>query len=223
MTYRHAISLGPHCYAAGLLHRAGLRRFSGPFDWIFASAPMVRHCLQDDFATLLDRHHFEPVPIEQRPDPLYYRCQHRFYQLEFGVNYVFNHHDVWTDEGYAYLRRCVLRFRQAIASGPVLLAQARWDHMWNAASEFEQTVACLTDLGISAGLNAFTVDTRPTPDEVPGVVPLAKIGPHALYRVRRTEQWLATEFKDPADEQPLIEVLCRHSFDPLDIGELGPD
>lgn len=117
VAFGHAVSLGSFCHAAMALKRAELRRWSGPFDWIFSNLAMAAHCLQDDFATFLDPAHWASVPVGERVTPEANRCEHRFYRERFGVRFVFNHHDPAASEQDAdYLRRCVARMRLALRS-----------------------------------------------------------------------------------------------------------
>ncbi|ACA19125.1 conserved hypothetical protein [Methylobacterium sp. 4-46] len=110
------ISLGSHCHMAQVLKETGLRGWSGPFDWIFSSAAMVRDCLANDFARLLDPAEYETVPPEERPDPALTRCRHRYYRACCGVPVVFNHHDPATSpEDYRFLEAGVRRLRAALA------------------------------------------------------------------------------------------------------------
>ncbi|MGY2051329.1 DUF1796 family putative cysteine peptidase [Methylobacterium sp. JK268] len=110
------ISLGSHCHMAQVLKEAGLRTWSGPFDWIFSSAAMVRDCLETDFARLLDPAEYETVPLAERPDPALTRCRHRHYRAACGVPVVFNHHDPSASpEDYRFLEAGVRRLRAALA------------------------------------------------------------------------------------------------------------
>jgi len=111
---RALLSLGTHCLTSMMLKTYGLKRFSGPFDWIFSSPRMIAHCIEDDFRTFLDPDQYEWVPPEKRHPPNANICEHRFYRDRFGVRRMFNHHDVTQPETHAYLRRCVDRFRQSI-------------------------------------------------------------------------------------------------------------
>lgn len=112
------VSLGSHCFTASLLRRWGLRHWSGPFDWLFSSVPMVTHCLTDDFKTFLDRSQYDPIPPEKRPHGLQLnRVNHRHYLNEFGIEYVFNHHDAHLDADYTRFVRAVQRLR-ATLTGP---------------------------------------------------------------------------------------------------------
>jgi len=108
------ISLGSHCHMAQVLKTLGLRTWSGPFDWIFSNPGMVRDCLADDFAALLDRTQLETVPLAERPVPSQGLCRHRTYSERYALPCVFNHHDPAANAAvYAFLREGVRRFRAA--------------------------------------------------------------------------------------------------------------
>ncbi|MCU1621238.1 MAG: hypothetical protein JWL79_83 [Frankiales bacterium] len=108
----NVVGVGTHCLTATLLRDLQLRHFSLPFDWIFSSPEMVVHALHDDFAVFLDRSHHVTVPEHQRPTPGANLAHHTHYRENFGVDYVFNHHDpVVSDAAYSYLQRSVQRFR----------------------------------------------------------------------------------------------------------------
>ena len=48
------ISIGPYCSSADILKDNGLRNSSYPFDYIFSSLEMVKHCINDRFKIFLD-------------------------------------------------------------------------------------------------------------------------------------------------------------------------
>ncbi len=113
---RHAVGLGTHCYAGWLLRDMGLRRSTSPFDWLFSSPELITHCLEDDFATLVDRAHHERYSPHRQ-------ALHRFYHEGFGTDSgpmaappLFWHHDPTTDEDHARLVRGVERFRRLLDS-----------------------------------------------------------------------------------------------------------
>lgn len=114
------ISVGPSCTGAAILKALRLRLAAYPFDWLFSSLPMVRQCLEDDFAAFLDPDQIEPVPIEQRLSPDVQRAHHRLYRA-MGVEHVFNHHEM--PAALPHFRRAVERFRSA--RNPVFLYVAR--------------------------------------------------------------------------------------------------
>lgn len=136
------VSLGCHCHMAQVLKTLGLRTWSGPFDWIFTTPGMVRDCLGDDFASLLDRGQLESVPPAERPAPDIGRCRHRTYRERHDLPAVFNHHDPATSEAdYAFLREGVRRFRRALALPGVR------NHFWmmTALGVHDETIAGICD------------------------------------------------------------------------------
>jgi len=62
---QHCVSLGPTCNAAEYLrcHPAGLRRYALPFDWIHSDAALIRACVTDGCAALLDRRSLQSVGV----------------------------------------------------------------------------------------------------------------------------------------------------------------
>ena len=91
------------------MQRCGLKRWSGPFDWLFSSVDMVVHCLEDDFASFLD-----PGQISALGDG---RSTHRLYGPAITVGPVFNHRDVTLPQHRGYTERCVGRLRALLAGG----------------------------------------------------------------------------------------------------------
>lgn len=83
-----------------------------PFDWIFSSPEMVSHAIRDDFVEFLNPKNIEVIPVERRPHPDLHRADHIFYRDNFGVDFVYNHHDPSLRKSdYDYFVRCVERFR----------------------------------------------------------------------------------------------------------------
>lgn len=77
---QHIVRLGVQCLGSFLLKQAGLKRYSGPFDWIFSSVAMVNHCLEDDFKTFLQRSYYRSIPSEERVEfPNGEKCDHTWY------------------------------------------------------------------------------------------------------------------------------------------------
>jgi len=105
------ISIGSHCYTSWILKQAGLKSASGPFDWLFSSVGMVRHCLDDNFQAFLDPRWFRPVPETERKVLSANKCDHLFYKNNFGIDYVFNHRDPTHAADHNYFLRCVERIR----------------------------------------------------------------------------------------------------------------
>jgi hypothetical protein len=213
----HVFSLGQQCYSASLLKRQDLKLFSGPFDWIFSSLPMACHCLNDDFATFLDRQYMQKVLPEQRLAGNHGRCEHVFYRDEFGIKgTVFNHHDPSEDDDYAYFCRAVERFRNALKSpadgGRVLLLHTSWlTH--HAAADFGAAVSALKAYsGGRALLVSFAVIAQKQGLERENVTFSLRPDGHRLQIVRATSAWRPTEFNDPADEAAIVDVLRGYAL-----------
>jgi hypothetical protein len=52
------ISVGPYCAAANTIKECGLRTKSYPFDYIFSSLEMVKHCIDTNFEIFLDKQYY---------------------------------------------------------------------------------------------------------------------------------------------------------------------
>eukprot|EP01079_Euglenida_sp_SAG-EU17-18_P008660 gene8660-1548_t len=109
-----ALSLGSMCHAAQFLQNQGLRRFAGPFDFIFSDARMVAHCLRDDFRTFLDPSQYVRQERESGPPVT---CGHAHYSAMAGLPTIFNHHNPSERlDDYEHFERCCTRLR-AILKG----------------------------------------------------------------------------------------------------------
>ena len=107
MPYRHVVSIGCSCQTAWQIENAGLRRYSGPFDWVFSSPLLVQHCLDDDFSTFLDRPNYVQGSSRTQWSP-------RIYVEGLSQAVMFNHHDMGIDEDYERIVRTVERFRRLL-------------------------------------------------------------------------------------------------------------
>ena len=52
------ISIGPYCSTADILKTFNLRTEAYPFDYIFSSLEMVKHCINDKFNIFLDKKYY---------------------------------------------------------------------------------------------------------------------------------------------------------------------
>ena len=100
--YKHVISLGSVCATAKFLQQHHLRRYAGPFDWIFSDPCMLTHCLEDGFASFLD-----PMQYVLREQC---KAGHRLYSDMIGHAVIWNHHCPLTQADHEHVRRCVERF-----------------------------------------------------------------------------------------------------------------
>ncbi|CAE8609919.1 unnamed protein product, partial [Polarella glacialis] len=103
----YVVSVGSRCLVARLLRDTDLRRYAGPFDWIYSSAQMARHCFADDFTTFLD------------PDKLV-KAGNAWGHLTYGPmlgdrKVIFPHHDPLSAH-QLHFARCIDRLRMILAS-----------------------------------------------------------------------------------------------------------
>jgi len=118
--FQHVVSLGPRCTNASSVYKAQ-RGYAGPFDWIFSSARMVTDCVRDRFDSFLDQRALYEVgkafdaiglPSGSAARERTLVGHSRYSEMTEGVGrgVIFNHHNPLTDEGHAYIQRCVNRF-----------------------------------------------------------------------------------------------------------------
>ena len=192
--FEHVASLGTHCYASWALKQEGLKRYSLPFDWIFSTLSMVRHCIEDDFHTFLDRSHHGVTPLSDRPRPDEDVGWHRFYEEEFGVRSVFNHQDPTDEAMYAYFVRAVARFRRLLASPDPKLFLAIANDRRIEQGDFERLAATLDRLSTNMRLLVIRVLEPSNTPTVYGFSPLAEVGPHRLVVFQPTSHLLGLGF-----------------------------
>ena len=111
-------SIGEFCHAAALLKDNGLKHASFPFDWIFSSVDMVKHCIEDDFKMFLSKSEYSSNVLEHGlAEHAFYATMVQNHQEEGKKNVVFNHHNpLVNEEHYSYFQRCVDRFRNLLQS-----------------------------------------------------------------------------------------------------------
>eukprot|EP00438_Fugacium_kawagutii_P034758 Skav225370 [mRNA] locus=scaffold329:29277:41034:+ [translate_table: standard] len=100
-------SIAAACFVARTLELMQWRRYAGPFDWIYSSAQMVRHCLEDDFSSFLD---------EKQLLKAGHAWAHAGYAQMLGRQVVFPHHRP-LDRDREHFQRAVSRFREVLFSG----------------------------------------------------------------------------------------------------------
>lgn len=108
------VSAGCAPRVAGMLRRAGLRRWAGPFDWMTLPPEAVRDALTDSLNALLSPRHLVPIAPEDRPAGREgHLARHLRYSEQYGDT-VFHRADPSTEEGYAALERAALRLRDSL-------------------------------------------------------------------------------------------------------------
>lgn len=193
------ISIGGHCITSGLLQTLGLRLRSYPFDWLFSSLRMIEHCLRDDFAEFLNPAQYEPVPVEQRSKPGVNRTDHRLYRDEFGVEHVFNHHDM--PEKLAHFERTVRRFQGAPNPHLLHIAQER------PAEILEQVEAVAR---ASEGKVLAVCVTRDPTVVAPEARHFASGEDYDIYELPTRARLKGLGFGSPRDEQAFGRLLLDH-------------
>lgn len=106
---KYICSLGNRCHTAFMLKELKMKKASFPFDWIFSNLPMILHCLEDDFSTLLNKKYYTIT------DPTYYKQRHSYYEININ-EYTFNHHNPLNDKDHDYFKRCCKRFKNLLAT-----------------------------------------------------------------------------------------------------------
>lgn len=206
---RAVLSLGTHCLTGMMLRKLDLKRFSGPFDWIFSSPDMVAHCIEDDFRTLLDASEHERIPPEKRLTPGANFCEHRFYRDRFGVKLMFNHHDVTEPEHRTYLIRCVERFRTAIrAEQRTLLVMVTEQHRMDQAA-FDRLCAAVEPFA-SAELLVVRVGQH---DHRVGSELIAQRGRNQLHDLHIAGEFGSLGFTSGVDHALFRHLLNGYCFD----------
>jgi hypothetical protein len=205
------VSLGTHCFTSGLLRRWGLRSSSGPFDWTFSSIGMVAHCVDDDFATFLDRSQYQPVPVEQRrAGPNANRVNHAYYLDKHRVEFVFNHHDVHLPEDYAHFQRTVQRFRDGLHSSQFrAYVLTRW-HTDNFLDELAVLRTALARHASNYRLIAYSVRENQHP-AAPRLTPVLTEPDAIGYVFDPISLWEPLQFPDLLDEHCLVHSILAHA------------
>jgi hypothetical protein len=78
------ISIGPYCSSADILNNNGLRNSAYPFDYIFSSLEMVKHCINDRFNIFLDKNYYKYCSVNS--------SSHLFYSKFIDTEILRKHH-----------------------------------------------------------------------------------------------------------------------------------
>lgn len=107
----YIIPMGINCVNAYFLKEQRLKTCSYVFDWtLLEDIEAVIMSVKDDFKEILDRREYIPCPKLFKGRDVK-RCGHSSLP---NCEQLFFHNDPRTDEGYAYLNRCVDRFRKVL-------------------------------------------------------------------------------------------------------------
>jgi hypothetical protein len=115
------ISIGPYCSTADILKTNNLRKEAYPFDYIFSSLEMVKHCIKDKFNIFLDKKYYKYGNCNNSTKHTFYctfldtplLLQHHIkhgYSTDYKVSNgnLFNHHNLIEDNSNyeKFKRRC---------------------------------------------------------------------------------------------------------------------
>jgi len=109
------ISVGPYCATADILKQQHLRINAYPFDYIFSSLEIVKHCIKDKFNIFLDKQYYTNGTGSDSTRHSYYckfldteiLLKHHIkhgYQNNYKVSSgnLFNHHNLINDKNNDY-------------------------------------------------------------------------------------------------------------------------
>jgi hypothetical protein len=198
----HVVSLGTHCQASSVLKNGGLKKYSLPFDWLLSTPEIVLDCLADDFANLLNQRYYQSIafPNESRAD-------HTLYRDRYGLEAIFTHRDPSKEEHYAYLNRCVERFRRLLQSpDPKLFLMTSRSNV-DLPGAFPKLVDAL--LRVCSNFSLMGIHVL-TPTGKPGIISMTPIieGDHNLYAMHPSSREDAfAQFEDKLDEWTILRLI----------------
>lgn len=198
------LSAGCTAASAGMLRRAGLRRWAGPFDWMTIPPGAVLDCLADDFASLLNPAHYEPIRPSDRPEGSFgHLCRHLRLAGRHGET-MFHRFDPSTSHGYAALERCVTRLRESLRGlhGKMLLQVAEEEVGTEAV--FAATAEVVDRVARNARLAVVALVGGEPEGPFPEMELARSLGPHRLLRARTLSEARAGGYADPLDEVVLL-------------------
>ena len=115
------ISIGPYCSTTDILKENNLRTEAYPFDYIFSSLEIVKHCLNDKFMIFLDKKYYMYGNCKKSTRHSFYcnfldtpLLQQHHIKFNYSKDYkvsegnLFNHHNLIDDnDNYEkFKRRC---------------------------------------------------------------------------------------------------------------------
>ena len=211
----HVASLGTHCLSSNCMKKFHLKRYSLPFDWIFSSPETVLHCLENDFAELLDPQHFVTLPNDPKTGES--RANHTLYRRLHGVDCMFAHRDPSNREDLLYLTRTVERFRRLLASPEAKLFVMVVRPYFSALKTFPALSAKLRALTPNS---AFICIQLHPPTNQAGCHAMNLVqadGDHAIYAFAPSAEDLGPIFGEAIDDLAILGLVGQYAMN------LAPD
>ena len=197
------VALGTFCHVATALRDLELRRWTGPFDWIFSTPAMVADCLDDDFAALLDPRHLRSVPPAELTGGAKRQCRHVLYEGRFGLPTLFNHHDpTQSPADLSALERAVGRMRLALDGSRSNTFYMMSERAWP-ADEIAAVEAALAARSPRFVLAVITVE----PEARVAGWSATSDGRIRQARLTVRSRSRGTRFADPADDALLADAI----------------
>ncbi|RVT90064.1 hypothetical protein EOD42_23830 [Rhodovarius crocodyli] len=198
------LSLGSTGYTSSMLRRFGMRRWSGPFDWLSATPEMVTDILSEDFAPLLDPDGWETINPADRPNPAWYQSRNRKLEKRHGAPCILHSADMSTEAGQQYMARCVQRFQDAMRGvGNKLLLQVI-EEDGEAERHFQEMSVLLNAIGRHFNFVLISVVKEQPEAPFPQIEPVLAAGPHRLLRFQPISRIQAASSADMLDELVLL-------------------
>ncbi len=199
-----AIPLGCAPRAAGMLRRAGLRRWAGPFDWMTIPPAALRDALADDMLALTNPRHIERIPPAARPDDgPGFLARHTRYSSLHGET-VFHHRDPTTEDGFAALERAAARMRETLRGLHAKMLLQVVEEAPGTAEVWGQTGELLDRFSRGAALVTVALVEGAPEGPFPEMELAQGRGPHRLLRMRPLSAPRPLGFTDPMDELVLL-------------------
>jgi hypothetical protein len=202
------LSLGSTGYTSSMLRRFGMRRWSGPFDWLSATPEMVADILRDDFAPLLDPDGWEAINPADRPNPSWYQSRNRKLEKRHGSPCILHSADMSTEAGQQYMARCVQRFQDTMRGVGNKLVLQVIEEDGEAERHFQDMAMLLNAMGRHFNFVLISVVREQPEAPFPQIEPVLAAGPHRLLRFQPISRIQAASSADMLDEL----VLLRAAF-----------
>lgn len=207
----YVMSIGPACYVSGLLDRWNLRRFAGPFDWMFSSIRMVEHVLRDEFRTFLSRDEMEPIAMDNGE----IRVHHRFYAphadyMLTGSEPIFFHHNPLDPEKYEHFQRAAQRTMFALSKRALLFTVVK--NTERNVGDFYSLVEFLMQSAPESQVLAILVNEGAA-DIAPALSPALEIGRHRAFTMNSLGPITIYGFENYLDEITIMRVVFRTPMD----------
>ncbi len=205
------IPLGTACIVACILRGMGLDQPPLPFDWLATTPAMIRHCLETDFAVLLDRTQYRSLTGLGGPAEPEDGCAHEFYAREHGIGRVFNHNDPTREADYRYTQACIDRLRDILAAdGPKLFVQMR-EAGPNTRQDFDTTSALIGKLTRNGSLVQIAVSQPDRRQALPLLNVVSERGASVLYRLHPLSPLGGEAFANAADTELVVRLIAAHA------------